>query len=146
MTFTVFLIHALAERWKVTPPEAYAVLSDTGILDEYILPCYDILHTQGREYLVDDITEFVREKGAAINAAIEFGKMTNRNSLTYIYRQNLDEDIIEILSKKKNIDAREAMEKYYRSELAKQIATGENGIDNLSCTALAEDLIENELT
>lgn len=72
--------------------------------------------------------------------------MTNRNSLTYIYRQNLDEDIIEILSKKKNIDAREAMEKYYRSELAKQIATGENGIDNLSCAALAEDLIENELT
>ena len=40
--------------------------NESGILDGYILPCYDVLHTQGRQYLVEDITEFVKEKGVQI--------------------------------------------------------------------------------
>ena len=47
----------------MTPAKVYKILNDTGILDNYIIGCYDVLHTQGKEYLVDDITEFVREKG-----------------------------------------------------------------------------------
>lgn len=39
------------------------MLNTTGILDHYIIPCYDILHTLGKEYLVEDITDFVKEKG-----------------------------------------------------------------------------------
>ena len=39
------------------------ILNSTGILDDYIIKCYDVLHTLGKEYLVEDITEFVREKG-----------------------------------------------------------------------------------
>ncbi|WP_415752217.1 DUF3791 domain-containing protein [Holdemanella porci] len=27
------------------------------------MPCYDVLHTLGKEYLVKDITDFVKEKG-----------------------------------------------------------------------------------
>lgn len=37
-----------------------------NILDNYIIRCYDVLHTQGKEYLVEDITEFVREKGVLV--------------------------------------------------------------------------------
>ena len=37
------------------------------------------------------------------------------------------------------------MEMYFSSKLAKQIESGENGIDNLDYKNLAEDLIENEL-
>ena len=38
------------------------------------------------------------------------------------------------------------MDKYYFSKLAKQIESGENGIENLDYKNLAEDLIENELS
>ena len=38
----------------------------SGILDNYIIPGYDVLHTLGKEYLVEDITEFVREKGVQL--------------------------------------------------------------------------------
>ena len=31
-------------------------------MDDYIIKCYDVLHTQGKEYLVEDITDYVREK------------------------------------------------------------------------------------
>ncbi len=47
----------------MTTPEVYEILNTTGILDNYIIKCYDVLHTLGKEYLVEDITEFVREKG-----------------------------------------------------------------------------------
>ena len=59
----VFILHALVQHWNMTTPEVYDILNSTGILDDYIIKCYDVLHTLGKEYLVEDITEFVREKG-----------------------------------------------------------------------------------
>ncbi len=63
LIFVVFILYALGEHWKMTTPEVYEILNTTGILDDYIIKCYDVLHTLGKEYLVEDITEFVREKG-----------------------------------------------------------------------------------
>lgn len=60
------MIYSLAEKWKKTPSEVYKLLNRTGILDEYIIECYDTLHTLGKEYLVQDVTEFVIEKGGSI--------------------------------------------------------------------------------
>jgi len=64
--FSVFLLHRLAESWGRPVPEAYAILTSTGVLDHYIIPCHDTLHTLGTEYLVEDVTEFVRERGASV--------------------------------------------------------------------------------
>lgn len=63
LTFVVFVLHALGQHWNMTTPEVYDILNSTGILDDYIIKCYDVLHTLEKEYLVEDITEFVREKG-----------------------------------------------------------------------------------
>lgn len=63
LTFVVFILHALGQHWNMTTSEVYDILNSTGILDDYIIKCYDVLHTLGKEYLVEDITEFVREKG-----------------------------------------------------------------------------------
>lgn len=63
LTFVVFILHALGQHWNMTTPEVYEILNTTGILDDYIIKCYDVLHALGKEYLVEDITELVREKG-----------------------------------------------------------------------------------
>ena len=60
------MLYSLAEKWRMTPAAVYKILNTTGILDDYIIAGYDMLHTQGKEYLVEDITEFVREKGVVI--------------------------------------------------------------------------------
>lgn len=65
MEFTVFLIHALAEDWGLPCGKVYQILDESGILDRYIIPYYDVLHTLGKQYLVEDITKFVREKEGA---------------------------------------------------------------------------------
>ena len=66
LTFTVFLIHQLAEAWGKSPAEVYHALKESDILYGYIVPCYDVLHTLGSRYLVEDISEFARERGLAV--------------------------------------------------------------------------------
>lgn len=66
LSFSIFLLYSLADKWGMSPMNVYKILNTTGILDNYIIAGYDMLHTLGKEYLVEDITEFVREKGVLI--------------------------------------------------------------------------------
>jgi hypothetical protein len=43
--------------------EIYGRLKASGILYEYIVPSYDVLHTFSSRYLMEDLTEYMREKG-----------------------------------------------------------------------------------
>ena len=70
--------------------------------------------------------------------------MTNRKQLEEIYKQNLENDIINTISEMKGIDLRKALDIYYSSKLAEQIENGSYGIENMDAKYLAEDLIENE--
>ena len=70
--------------------------------------------------------------------------MRNKQNIDYIYKQNLEEAIIEYLSIEKNLELRQAMDIYYNSRLAKQIEQGTYGIENMDYKYLAQDLIENE--
>lgn len=66
LSFSIFMLYILADKWKMSPAKVYKILNATGILDNYIIQCYDVLHTQGKEYLVQDITDYVREKGVNV--------------------------------------------------------------------------------
>ena len=66
MEFAVFIIHALADSWGKPCSFVYKILNDSGVLDDYIVQFYDVLHTLGKQYLVDDITGFVKDRGYQI--------------------------------------------------------------------------------
>lgn len=70
--------------------------------------------------------------------------MVDRIMLTEVYKQNLENDIIMVLAQIKDIEIRKAFDIYYSSKLARQIAEGSYGIENMDAKYLAEDLIENE--
>ena len=40
------------------------MLRSTGILDGYIVPCYDVLHTFSKDYIMDDLIGMLKKKGA----------------------------------------------------------------------------------
>ena len=64
LAFAVFCIEYVAEKLKVKGNEAYKLLAEkSDILDNYIIPCFDALHTQGKEYIVNDLIEAMQEKG-----------------------------------------------------------------------------------
>jgi len=65
LDFTVYCIESVAEHLNLKGNEVYGLLSEkSDILDQYIIPSYDALHTQGQLYIVNDIVELMRERGA----------------------------------------------------------------------------------
>lgn len=70
--------------------------------------------------------------------------MTDKKQLEEVYKQNLEDDIINAVSEMKGIDLRKAFDIYYSSRLAEQVEKGGYGIENMDAKYLAEDLIENE--
>jgi hypothetical protein len=64
LEFAVFCVENVADECGRSGADVYRLLTEkSGILDDYIIPSYDTLHTQGKEYIVNDIVEYMREKG-----------------------------------------------------------------------------------
>ena len=61
--FSTFCIGSVAAALNMNQAEVYRRLKSSGILMDYIVGCYDVLHTFGRLYLVEDITSLMRKKG-----------------------------------------------------------------------------------
>ncbi len=66
LEFAIFCIESVARHLNRNPAEVYELLTDkSGILTSYIIPSYDALHTQDREYIVDDILFALKKKGVS---------------------------------------------------------------------------------
>lgn len=64
LEFVIFCIENTAIHLGKSGREVLKLLKDdSDILDEYIIPCYGVLHTLGKEYLVRDISELMQERG-----------------------------------------------------------------------------------
>ena len=63
LEFAVFCIENVSGYLGLTGDKVYILLTEkSDILDNYIIPCFDSLHTQGKNYIVNDIIEIMREK------------------------------------------------------------------------------------
>lgn len=63
LKFVTWLISKLSEYLKMPQSEVFSRLYKSGILYDYIVPSYDVLHTFGSRYLMEDITDYMREEG-----------------------------------------------------------------------------------
>ena len=67
LEFAVFCIENVAKELEVDGTAAYDMLAvQTDILQNYIIPCYDVLHTQGKEYIVNDLIDMLKAKGISL--------------------------------------------------------------------------------
>ena len=64
--FITFCVGNLSEALHKSASQVYGALRSSGVLNDYIIPCYDVLHTFSKEYIVEDLTEALRERGALI--------------------------------------------------------------------------------
>lgn len=62
-SFVVYMIHVCANTWDKKPSEVYAILQSKNCISGFLVPHYDILHTQSAAYVVDDITEYLKVRG-----------------------------------------------------------------------------------
>ncbi|MBQ5610866.1 DUF3791 domain-containing protein [Hallerella succinigenes] len=63
LEFVTYCIGQLSLLLKLPQREIYKRLKKSGILYGYIVPSYDVLHTFGSRYLMEDLTEYMKEKG-----------------------------------------------------------------------------------
>lgn len=64
LEFAIFCIENIAEKLKKKADQVYVALTEKSrILNEYIVPEYEMLHTQGKEYIINDIIEVMKERG-----------------------------------------------------------------------------------
>lgn len=67
LEFVIFCIENIAIRLGVSGETVYAALTQkSNILKQYIVPCYDILHTQDKEYITDDILSVMEKEGVEV--------------------------------------------------------------------------------
>jgi len=63
LEFVTYCISKLANVLNMPQGEIYMRLYSSGILYEYIVPSYDVLHTFSSKYLMDDLIDYMKEKG-----------------------------------------------------------------------------------
>ena len=63
MKFVTYCIAKLSAALKLPQQEVYQRLKSSGILYGYIVPSYDVLHTFSSRYLMEDLTEYMKDKG-----------------------------------------------------------------------------------
>lgn len=67
LEFAIFCIENVAVALGVKAERVYQVFTErSDILDSYIVPEYEVLHTQSREYIVNDLLEVMKERGVEV--------------------------------------------------------------------------------
>ena len=61
MEFAVFCVMCVAEELQKPATERYDLMMQNRVLQDYIVEFYDVLHTQSREYIVEDIINLMKE-------------------------------------------------------------------------------------
>lgn len=64
LEFVVFCVENVGQKLGKTGDEVYRLLTkDSSVLEEYIVPNIDILHTLSKDYIVEDLVEYMQSKG-----------------------------------------------------------------------------------
>ncbi len=67
LEFAIFCIENVAAKLGVDAERVYQAFTEkSDILNGYIVPEYEVLHTQSREYIVDDLLDVMRERGVKV--------------------------------------------------------------------------------
>lgn len=67
LEFAIFCIENVANELHVNAEKIFDVFTKkSSILNDYIVRNYDVLHTQGREYIIKDIIEVMNERNVML--------------------------------------------------------------------------------
>ena len=64
LSFITYCVGNLADALKMAPGKVYRLLRSSGVLNDYIIPGYDILHTFSKDYITNDLIDCLKDKGA----------------------------------------------------------------------------------
>lgn len=63
LEFILFCVDFVAQKLNQSPDVIYDKLKSSGLLQDYLIENYQVLHSLSKDYLVDDIIGIMTEKG-----------------------------------------------------------------------------------
>ena len=66
LSLLYFVLKMLRQSWVWSERVYQAFTEKSDILNGYIVPEYEVLHTQSREYIVDDLLDAMKERGVEV--------------------------------------------------------------------------------
>ena len=67
LEYVLFCIEGIAKKLGKDGREVYQILTeDSDILNSYIVPSYDVLHTQCKDYIIEDILDVMKKRGLTV--------------------------------------------------------------------------------
>lgn len=66
--FAVSCVESVARECGVAPEEMYERMNRINLIEEYILPCYDVLHSESRKNVTADIIRTMEMWEKRLNA------------------------------------------------------------------------------
>ncbi len=61
--FVASCIEYTARRLGRPYQEIFARMQRTDMINNYLIPCYDKLHTESREHITDNVIAYLKERG-----------------------------------------------------------------------------------
>lgn len=65
-SFVIYMIHACANHWNQNPSAVYKNMISTNCIRDFLVPNYEVLHTQSTNYIMEDIKEYLKVRGITI--------------------------------------------------------------------------------
>lgn len=66
LEFSTFMIGCVAMRLKQPCSKVYRMMKEKNVINDFIVGCYDSLHTFSREYATDEVIKYMKHKGVII--------------------------------------------------------------------------------
>lgn len=66
MDFVVYCVENLANYINEDSVKTFDILDDNNLIEDYIVKFYDILHTQGKDWIIEELVEQLEERGIKI--------------------------------------------------------------------------------
>ena len=62
--FVIFCIENVAKQMGLSGSVVYKAFKETGGIEGFLYPSYEALHTQSRQYIVDEVMSYMRNHHA----------------------------------------------------------------------------------
>lgn len=79
MAFVVYMIHRCANQWNLSPAKVYQKLKESGCIQSYLVPHYAVLHTQSSAYVLEDIEQYLKRRGIAVQVGSQMASSEKFN-------------------------------------------------------------------
>lgn len=143
LEFAVFCIENVAAKLGVDAERVYQVFTEqSDILNGYIVPEYEVLHTQSREYIVDDLLDVMKERGMETIFPNRKAQSEKSSAMTAnpILLQKKHSRVIECFAKQQGLSLDTTLDFFYHSEVYQLIRDGVSDMHCMSDAYLADEL------